>query len=349
MTLPAVALIRPEPILRHRAQAIDERFDPDKAAAKLEAGEQLLVSDRHRTGLVVLERLAERLGGRPTEAAKAPIRRAFQQKYDVAAARLIAPIRGHRLALQAAPEIGFFRMLYPDHSDFFLPMEEVRRLHNGWRTYDEGVPLTVLGSKIHPFYGTYAPHRTVHLELFATWLSQHTGPRATAIDVGTGCGVLALMLCRSGFTDVVATDINPNAVESVRRELQRRMAPPIRPVCVDLFEARAVPVDLIVFNPPWTKGTVGGLLDRAMVYEDGLFERFFDQALERLGPDGRVVMVFSNLIRLVQPDVPHPIDTELARGRFRLVQMIHRRVKPPKNGPLRRTKERVEVWELARA
>lgn len=57
-----------------------------------------------------------------------------------------------------------------------------------------------------------------------------------------------------------------------------------------------------------------------MYYEDGLFERFFDQALKRLAPGGRVVLVFSNLIELVQPDVPHPIQTELDRGRFALVE-----------------------------
>ena len=60
-------------------------------------------------------------------------------------------------------------------------------------------------------------------------------------------------------------------------------------------------MDLIVFNPPWMQGTVEGLLDRALYFEQGLFERFFDQASARLRPSGRVVLVFSNLIVMFSP------------------------------------------------
>jgi methylase of polypeptide subunit release factors len=189
--------------------------------------------------------------------------------------------------------------------------------------------------------------------LFATWLSQYKGPRARAIDVGTGCGVLALLLCRAGFERVLATDCNPNAIESVTRELRRLpSAPPIVPHHGDLLGDDPRPADLIVFNPPWMRGAVEGPLDRALYYEEGLFERFFAQASTRLTPSGRIVLVFSSLGQLVQPDVPHPIQAELERGRFRQVQKLRRKVKPAPSrtgGPTRRTRERVEVWELARA
>ena len=108
------------------------------------------------------------------------------------------------------------------------------------------------------------------------------------------------------------------------------------------------PADLIVFNPPWTRGPVETLLDRALNYDDPtLFERFFDQAEQRLAPGGRVVLVFSNVTQLVRADDPHPIEVELERGRFVRVNQLKRRIKPPPGR--RRTRERVEVWELARA
>lgn len=205
--------------------------------------------------------------------------------------------------------------------------------------------MTVLGHRVHPFYGAYAPTRTEHLELFATWLSGYAGERSRAVDVGTGSGILAFLLARAGAEEVVATDINPNAVESVRRELARHPAP-ITVREDDLLSGVAGSLDLIVFNPPWMHGTPRRPLDQAMFFEDGLFERFFDQAAERLSPSGRIVMLFSNILRLVQRDHPHPIDAELARGRFTLVQKLRRKVKPE---PGRRTREKVEVWELARA
>ena len=184
-------------------------------------------------------------------------------------------------------------------------------------------------------------------------MSRYAGPRTHAIDVGTGCGVLALMLCKAGFESVLATDINANAVESVSRQLQRLPTP--RPITLehgDLVGTDPTPADLIVFNPPWTQRDVDGLLDAALYFEDGrVFERFFDQALARLTPEGRVVLIFSNILQLVQPDVPHPIEVELARGRFRLVEKPTRKVKPPPDhrGRRRWTRERVEIWELARA
>jgi len=92
------------------------------------------------------------------------------------------------------------------------------------------------------------------------------------------------------------------------------------------------------------------VLDQALCFQDGLFERLFEQAAERLGPSGRLVIVFSTIIRLVQPEVPHPIDAELEGDRFRLVQRLQRKVKPARgpDGSKRRTREKVEVWELAR-
>lgn len=103
-----------------------------------------------------------------------------------------------------------------------------------------------------------------------------------------------------------------------------------------------------MFNPPWVQGEVGGMLDRALYFEAGLFERFFDLAVERLAPDGRIALVFSDLIRLVQPDLPHPIEVEFERGRLELVQKLRRKVPPTttREGKRLRTKERVEVWEL---
>jgi SAM-dependent methyltransferase len=277
-------------------------------------------------------------------------RQDFQRRYRESALRLMAPIVGHRLALDEAQHNGFLSELYPGMDGFRLPLIAVQELHGAWQRYEHGSHLAVLGRKLHPFYGTYAPTRTSHLELFGTWLSQYSGARDLAVDVGTGCGVLSFMLSRASFPRVIATDINPNAIESVSRELKRmNQPPPLELRCVDLMGDIDEPVNLIVFNPPWIQGAIDDLLDQALHYQDDLFVRFFDQAARTLAADGRVVMVFSNIISLLQPHVQHPIEAELTRGRFELVQKLQRKVKPPPdaNGRKRRTREKVEVWELA--
>lgn len=339
----SAALHRPEPVLRHRAQAVDRSVPKAQAAAWLREGRPLIVTDRFGTGLDILEALRVMLE-EPGEEAGYVAKRSFREAFQSASKHLLAPIVGRRVALPDAPRAGFLSELYPDHADFALPVEDAKVLSSAWEWYERGVHFPVLGYRVHPFYGTYIPARMEHLELFGTWLAKYQGARDRAIDVGTGSGVLALQMAKAGFKQVFATDINPNAIESVARQLRRLpRAPAMELQHADLLGAFRGPFDLIVSNPPWMKGEVGRTLDLAMYFQDGFFERFYDQALQRLAPGGRVVFVFSNIIELSQPDVPHPIQTELGRGRFTLVQKLTRRVKPLR----RRTREKVEVWELA--
>ena len=343
-------LHRPEPILRHDAHPVDRTDDPRRAAIRLMDGETLMVTDSYRTGAEILSQLSA-LMPPPGDDASYRDRQEARRRHRQAALRLLAPVTNNRLALRDRRPNGFLQLLYPALSNFTLPLAQVQELYGAWTRYEEGVHLPVLGHRVHPFYGTYAPTRLTHLELFGTWLSQHKGGRERAVDVGTGCGVLALMMGRAGFEHVLATDTNPNAIASVTKELKRRPEPPpITPVCTDLLGEGDERFDLIAFNPPWMFGTVDGLLDRALYFDDDLFERFFDRAVQRLAEGGRIAIVFSNVMQLVQPDLPHPIQSELEAGRLRLVQTMKRKVKPPpdEHGRRRRTRERVEVWELAR-
>ncbi len=331
------ALYRPEPVSAAGARPQSRRADPGAVARRLLAGDRL-VAQHYGAGVAALDRLQAMLAPR----SGTPKQRAIL-RWRETASRLLAPIRDHRPALDGAPPCGFLGELYPERADFVLSLADLRDLCRAWRLYDRGVHMAVLGHALHPLYGVYLPSRTEHLELLATWLSGYEGPRGLAIDVGAGSGVLAFMLCRAGFARVLATDISPNAVESLRRELARRPAP-ITPALGDLLEPAEEAADLIVFNPPWTPGVVDSPLDRSLYYEEGLFERFFDQAAARLAPGGRVVLVFSNLIRLVLPGATHPIEAELERGRLQLVEKMQRKVKSSKK---RRTRERVAIWVLA--
>jgi hypothetical protein len=271
--------------------------------------------------------------------------RAERRRRRTLAAGLLVPVDQGRVDIPGADPILLLRDLYPDVDRFWLPLVDIQALRTADRRFRQGMDFPVLGHKLHPWYGTYAPKRSVHLELFGTWLRQHTGPKQTAIDVGSGCGILAFMMARAGCATVHATDINPNAIESIRRELDRHdPRPPIHVHQDNLLEGFDQSADLIVFNPPWMAGAVDDPLDRALFYDDNLFERFFDQALPALSAEGRVAVVFSNVLSLLRPDLPHPIEAELARGRFQLETRLQRRVKAQRG---RKTRERVEIWVLA--
>ncbi len=344
-------LHRPAPVDPRTAEPVDRHADPLWAADQLLAGRRLGVTDHYSTGAEILAALERRLPAPPYTAPYA-VRQEHRQWLRRAGLNLIVPVRHHRLALPGSRAIPLLRDLYGELADFHLPLLQAQELHSAGQRYEQGVHLAVLGHRLHPFYGTYAPTRTEHLALFGTWLSAYDGARARAVDVGTGCGVLALMLAKAGFEHVLATDENPNAVESVRRELARLdPRPPVEPLDADLLGTDPGEVDLVVFNPPWVRGEAEGLLDRALVYRRGLFERFFTQALGALTPHGRIVLVFSNVQTLVQPDEPHPLEAELARGRLQLVEKLTRKMKGSKgpDGRRRTTRERVEIWVFAPA
>lgn len=344
-------LHRPEPILSPQSVAVERRSRPMDNAARLFNGEQLMVWDHYGTGADILQALHQYMQP-PPFGAEHQLKRRYERAYRKAAKNLLVAVRGHRVKLNDGAPIGFLEQLYPELPNFALPFVEMQELHGAWRRFIEGVPMPVLGHRLHPYYGTYAPTRTAHLELFATWLSGHrkaVGALGRGVDVGCGSGVLTLMLAKKGG-QILATDDNPNAVHSLRLELERH--PPTGEVTVahgDLLTPNSAPADLIVFNPPWTQDAVNSLVDRALYYEQGLFPRFFAQAAAHLAPGGRVVLLFSNLISLVQPELPHPIEAELASGRFVLANKLSRKVKGTvaKGGKRRQTKEKVEVWELA--
>jgi len=340
-------LHRPEPFLDPTGLRATEHTDVDEVITRLRRGETVRVTDRYATGAELLTRL-DRAAPPPDPTGHYGERMEALHDRRAVALRLLAPIRDHALDLVGARPIGFLAELYPDLDHFWLPFLQVQELYDAWQRYRTGTHLAVLGGRVHPVVGTYVPTRTEHLELFGTWLAGWQGSRERAVDVGTGCGVLARMLRRAGFAHVRATDINPNAVETVRRDVERFELSGIEPVDTDLLGPPPHAFDLVVCNPPWLPGHPDEPFDAALQYAPGWFERFFDAAVDAVAPDGRVVLLFSTIGTLTRPDVPHPIEEELARGRLALVARTQRRMKGTAgpDGRRRRTKERVSVWEL---
>src|SRR5690348_3842041 len=118
-----------------------------------------------------------------------------------------------------------------------------------WRT--KGVEIPEAGGRIHPHFGVFAPIRREYVDLVGTTpLPPACGSSGVAFDIGTGTGVLAAVLARRGVERVIATDMDPRAVECARENVRvLGMADRIQVVEANLFpEGRAA---LVVCNPPW--------------------------------------------------------------------------------------------------
>jgi len=123
------------------------------------------------------------------------------------------------------------------------------------------------------------------------------------LELGTGCGLLAILAARAGVK-VVATDINPAALECARANaVAHGVADNIDFRFGDLFEpVTGERFDLVIFNPPYLpvgrEEAFDGPLDRAWeAGPDGrrIINRFLHGLPDHLTSNGRVLFVQSSL------------------------------------------------------
>lgn len=139
--------------------------------------------------------------------------------------------------------------------------------------------------------------------LVADILNQAVVEGETVLDVGTGCGILAIVASRKAI-EVVATDVNPHAVECAKQNVKaNRASSKVRVRLGDLFEpiSETEKFSLIVFNAPYLPSTrsedkswesrawAGGSKGRRII------DCFIEKAPDYLKAKGRILLVQSTL------------------------------------------------------
>jgi hypothetical protein len=346
-------LLRPEPaVVEPNLIRIDGNARYREVEEWLTQGRQVCVTDTYGTALTLyswLKRSVQRR--RPITDYRT--HRLYRELLWQLTRPLLVPIADHRIQLKKAPDIPWLQRLYPDLSQFHLPLPDILGMNGSWQWYTRGVSYSVLEQPLHPFHGVHFTPRGEHLELFHAHLAQMQPPPAAALDVGAGAGPLTLMLLQAGVAHVEATDSHPNAIRSLGDELEGLgLQDRVQLSLTDLIP-EGPPVPLIVFNPPWLPGEQHVAVDAGSYYPPDLFPRFFTAAARRLAADGRLLLLFSNFAELAGLTASHPIAEEIATGgRFRLVgrqekaaAAVGKRGQPWQREL--RAKERVQLWELA--
>jgi release factor glutamine methyltransferase len=115
------------------------------------------------------------------------------------------------------------------------------------------------------------------------------------LDLGTGTGVNAI-LAASRSADVLAVDINPDAVDIARRNAERNgVAGRVEVRESDLFERVDGGFDLIIFDPPFRWFAPRDMLERSMADENyATLTAFFDQVPGYLTDAGRILLFFGS-------------------------------------------------------
>lgn len=133
-------------------------------------------------------------------------------------------------------------------------------------------------------------------------------PRFRVLEIGTGCGIIALDCCRNG-ADVICTDVNPYAIENTLTNFlknKKKLTGGLELRQGNLFNICKADesFDIVVFNPPYLP-TVhdelvhgSGWFDRAVDGGvDGLKHtvKFIEHVGDFLNDDGVCYFVFSSL------------------------------------------------------
>lgn len=166
-----------------------------------------------------------------------------------------------------------------------------------WR--EKGVPITGLDLSVFPHYGVFAPtrHEYVQLMLDAPLPINHE----IAFDIGTGTGLLAIILAQRGVKQVIATDLNPRALACATENIERLGLTAVQIQQADLFPTEQPLANLIVCNPPWLPAKPSSALEYA-VYDanSAMLRGFLQDAAQHLAEQGEVWLILSDLAEHLQ-------------------------------------------------
>ncbi len=348
-----IKINKPTPLsITKNQKTFDQGTEIKPTIESLVNGETILINAFYSDGVTLLKEIHKYLRRKLPNKSMTE-QRAYREAYHELSNLVLIEVIDQKLCVKKAPSIGWLKKFYPNDNHFALTFPEIQGLNSAWQWYDNGIKIPVLRNKLTPYYGVYFPTRFEHLILFDNWLKHYEGPKKSAIDVGVGCGVLSLQMVLQGFQKVFATDINPNAIVGLQEFMGiTKLSRKIELDLGNLFGKWKNETELIVFNPPWLPATrdVDGM-DNAIYYDKELFPEFFAEAKKRLAPDGKLIIIFSNLAIITKVATSHPVDIELAQeNRFQLEKRYTKKVKAASQNTKRdqhwRGTEEVELWVL---
>lgn len=343
-----------------RIEIIDDAITADQALRQLRAGTALLWRGDYPGARQLLAAIGRRLDRRraPTHQDIARLFTAHRAQ-RAERARLLGGVLvelapGHRLDLRRAPDVReACREAYGEWEEpTLLALSELLGVLSAHQWQQKGVWIPALEAHIHPRHSVFSPVRAEYVDLVAEAPLPAADGGLTAFDLGTGTGVLAAVLARRGVERVIASDLNPRAVQCARENAERLgLGERIEVLEADLFpEGRA---DLIVCNPPWLPGAASSRLELGVYDDDSAMLRGFLAGVEEhLTPGGEAWLVISNLAEHLQLRAPGELAGLIADAGLEVIGHLstearHPRAKDPKDLlHAARSREVTTLWRL---
>ena len=268
---------------------------------------------------------------------------------------------GHRIPLRRAPDViqACNEAMGQSDTSYVMSLRELLGIVSAHEWRKKGIEIPVLlgdgsAQRIHAHYGVFAPLRGEYIPLVAeAKLPAAFKKDAVAFDIGTGTGVLAALLAQRGFARVIATDLNPRALQCARENIQHLGLSKQ----VDVMEADLFPTSraaLVVCNPPWVPARPTSALEQAVFDPDSSMLRgFLAGVAEHLIAGGEAWLVLSDLAERLGLRSRDELLEWIKLGGLKVVERIDTRPTHKKitdeNDPLHaaRAAEVTSLWRLA--
>lgn len=283
-----------------RVVIADDKMTADSAFRLASEGTALLWRGDYQNARQLLQALARRTERKPRKVAASAVdafnlhRQAQSQRARTLGMLLIAVDADYTIPLRRAPDIRLAcnEAYGASEGPFIVSLREILGLIGAHEWRKNGVEITALGARIHPYYGVFSPVRGEYLHLIADAPLPAT---TLAFDIGTGTGVIAALLAQRGVAKIIATDQDARALACAWENLARLdLRDRVSVVEADLFPPGKAP--LIVCNPPWIPARPNSAIEHAIYDPDSRMLRGFLNGLAaHLEPKGEGWLILSDL------------------------------------------------------
>ena len=215
------------------------------------------------------------------------------QRARVLGMLLIEVGENYKISLKRAPD--FSQACLEAYGEFTSPfvvsIRELQGLVGAHEWRKKGVPIEAIGANIHPHYGVFSPIRGEYLALLAKAPLPST---ELAFDIGTGTGVISVLMAKRGVKKIVATDQDPRAINCAQENITRLgLQQQITLTQTNMFPEGKAP--LILCNPPWLPAKPSSPIEYA-VYdpESKMLFTFLNGLKAHLTDDGEGWLIMSD-------------------------------------------------------
>ncbi|MCB6185228.1 class I SAM-dependent methyltransferase [Leeia sp. TBRC 13508] len=341
---------------------VDDNVSVNEAFRLINEGHGLLWRGDYHNGRQLLLNLSKKVSKPPRNPLPVPNsalesfernRQQNRKKAEVLSKLLLEVDGNHQLSNRRAPDVrvaceqAFGQVQHP----YLIALKDLLGVIGAYEWRKNGVPIAALNQKtVHPHYGVFSPVRGEYVKLV---LDAPLKQKALAFDIGTGTGILSLVLAKRGVKQIIATDISDRALSCAAENAARLgYQEQISLLKTNLFPEGKAP--LIVCNPPWIPAQPTSLLEYA-VYDPNsqMLKQFLAGLKDHLTVDGEAWLIMSDLAEHLGMRSRGELQNWITEAGLTIVGRIGARPTHPKSkdtsNPLyiARSKEVTSLWRLA--